>query len=392
MTEPEHGVNGPYTRKSMEAARGTTDALDSRFEGLHAEASAAVGYSANTLRSVRERYREAYAEALNRWQGLRDELDAIDRAPRDPRPRIVVDTGPDADPDSAAFAAEAGADDARRRGLRAEVEALGGDLGEYQSTISKLELADRTLSRTWLFLERGDGSLVADGDSAADDGAIEMRIVEAQEAERARLAVEIHDGPAQALANAIFQADYIERVGASDPDAMLVEVRKLRELLRRDLSHVRSFINQLRPPLLDELGLDGAIGETVDHLRTLTDLTITTNLTAAADDLDDRQRTTALRIAQEALQNIRKHAGAATVVVATELVDDDWIIEIRDDGRGFDVGAAAARGRRNFGLQFMRERAELIGARFDVRSSPDGGTVVRLAIPTGDRTGAKEDG
>lgn len=392
MTEPEHGVNGPYTRKSMEAARGTTDALDSRFEGLHAEASAAVGYSANTLRSVRERYREAYAEALNRWQGLRDELDAIDRAPRDPRPRIVVDTGPDADPDSAAFAAEAGADDARRRGLRAEVEALGGDLGEYQSTISKLELADRTLSRTWLFLERGDGSLVADGDSAADDGAIEMRIVEAQEAERARLAVEIHDGPAQALANAIFQADYIERVGASDPDAMLVEVRKLRELLRRDLSHVRSFINQLRPPLLDELGLDGAIGETVDHLRTLTDLTITTNLTAAADDLDDRQRTTALRIAQEALQNIRKHAGAATVVVATERVDGDWIIEIRDDGRGFDVGAAAARGRRNFGLQFMRERAELIGASFDVRSRPDGGTVVRLAIPTGDRTGAKEDG
>jgi signal transduction histidine kinase len=59
------------------------------------------------------------------------------------------------------------------------------------------------------------------------------------------------------------------------------------------------------------------------------------------------------------------------------------VLEVRDDGRGFDVGAVAARGRRNFGLQFMRERAELIDARFEVRSRPDGGTVLRLAIPMG---------
>ena len=66
---------------------------------------------------------------------------------------------------------------------------------------------------------------------------------------------------------------------------------------------------------------------------------------------------------------------------ATRSTDDDWVLEVRDDGRGFDIGAVAARGRRNFGLQFMRERAELIGAHFEVRSRPDGGTVVRLAIP-----------
>jgi len=99
-----------------------------------------------------------------------------------------------------------------------------------------------------------------------------------------------------------------------------------------------------------------------------------------------------LRIPQEALQNVRKHAGASMVVVHTAVADDDWTLEVRDDGRGFDTGAVAARGRRNFGLQFMRERAELIGARFDVRSRPDGGTVVRLAIPRGARAGAKENG
>ena len=146
------------------------------------------------------------------------------------------------------------------------------------------------------------------------------------------------------------------------------------------------------PPALDELGLDGAIEDAVVRLRATTALHVTTDLRAKNDDLDDDQQTVALRVTQEALQNVRKHAAASTVVVSTDVADDAWTLEIRDDGRGFDVGAVAARGRRNFGMQFMRERAELIDARFDVRSRPDGGTVVRLAIPTGARTGVKENG
>jgi signal transduction histidine kinase len=90
-----------------------------------------------------------------------------------------------------------------------------------------------------------------------------------------------------------------------------------------------------------------------------------------------------LRVLQEALQNVRKHGAASAVTVATAIDGDEWALTVRDDGRGFDVGAVAARGRRNFGLQFMRERAELIGARFEVHSQPDGGTLVRLAIPVG---------
>jgi len=114
---------------------------------------------------------------------------------------------------------------------------------------------------------------------------------------------------------------------------------------------------------------------------------------ALRDSLDDADRRPpdrgqpaldVLRVLQEALQNVRKHAAASVVSVTTSVEDGDWVLEVRDDGRGFDVGTVAARGRRNFGLQFMRERAELIGARLDVRSRPDGGTVVRLAIPMGE--------
>lgn len=225
---------------------------------------------------------------------------------------------------------------------------------------------------------------------APDD--VAATIIEALDAERARIGREIHDGPAQALANAIFLVDDIERQVEGAPSEAIDGLRRLRSLLRREIASIRDFISELRPPMVDAAGLDVALRDAVDSLRSATTLLITADLRAPSDQLDDRQRTVVLRVAQEALQNVRKHADASTVTVMSDVADDGWTLEIRDDGRGFDLGTVAARGRRNFGMQVMHERAELIGARFDVRSRPDGGTVVRLAIPTGDRTGAKENG
>jgi signal transduction histidine kinase len=380
-------IADPYTPKPMEPARPGSDSRDSRFDGLQAEATAAVGYSANTLKSVRERYHQAYVDALGEWQSLRDDLTAADREPRDTRPRTV---GEGAGADAAADAAEAGAEDARRRTLRGDVDHLTADLAAHQAELAKLELAERTLERTWLFLERGDATLVNEGADPATSSDIKMRIMEAQEAERSRLGQEIHDGPAQALANAIFQVEYIERVLDSDVPLAHTELGLLRELLRRELGDVRAFITQLRPATVDDPGLDAAIGEAVDHLKALAGMTASVDLAAPTGVLSNGQRTVALRIAQEALQNVRKHAGARNVNVTTRQEDGTWVLEVRDDGRGFDVATVAARGRRNFGLQFMRERAELIGAQLDVRSRPEGGTVVRLAIQPGARTGAEE--
>jgi two-component system sensor histidine kinase DegS len=377
----------PY-REPMDTARSSAE--DHRFDGLHAEAKAALGYSANSIRAIRDRYREAYHEELARWHALRDDLDAIERlAPGASPSGTVGGTGTDPDgsgPDEAAAAAEIGAEDARERALRATVEDLAAELGLHQRELSKLELAQRSLESTWLFLERGDMSLIADPAGATLPTDVQMRIVEAQEAERARLAQEVHDGPAQALANGIFQVEYIERVLDQDVRLARTELRFLRDLLRRELGDVRNFITQLRPPLLDQLGLDGAIGDAVATMAALTGLPIETTLEAPSERLAEAEQTVALRVVQEALQNVRKHAAATRVTVASRMAGPDWILEVRDDGRGFDIGAVAARGRRNFGLQFMRERAELIGARFEVRSRPAGGTVVVLAIPTGEES------
>jgi len=362
-----------------------------RFDELHAEATEALAYAANTLRAIRDRYRGSYLDDLSRWQALADDLGSLEHegatiAPRSDSLAAIAAGAPGIDEPGgfdalAARAAEAGAADLRLRLVRNEVDRSRGDLGRHEAELSRMELAIRNLEATWLFMERGDASLVTEPSLPTVSTELQMRIVEAQEAERARLAQEVHDGPAQALSNAIFQVEFIDRVFESDPRMARTELRFLRELLRRELGDVRSFLTQLRPPVLDELGRDGSIIDTVATQAALSGLHIATELTAATDGLNEATQTVALRVVQEALQNVRKHAGAKNVVVASALADGQWVLEIRDDGRGFDTGAVAARGRRNFGLQFMRERAELVGAQFEVRSRPEAGTVVRLAIP-----------
>jgi chromosome segregation ATPase len=137
----------------MDATRTGIDSGGDRFDGLHAEAKAALGSSTSALRSIRERYNGAYLDEFGRWQALRDELDARERSPA--------------------------ADDERLAALRAEVESLTTELGEHQTELSKLELAQRSLENAWLFLERGDVSLIG-GDAAPGLTAdVQMRIVEA---------------------------------------------------------------------------------------------------------------------------------------------------------------------------------------------------------------------
>ena len=378
----------PPVYSARMTAASDSDERDGRVEGLLAEAQEALAYSANTLRSVRDRFREAHQEQLVQWDHLRDEVALADARASDP-PRVDAPaTGPGAadvdDLNAAAEAAEAGAGDARIRVLRRDEAIAARVAGGDQAALARLELAIKSLEGAWLFLGPNDTTLVNDPAGALTATDMQMRIVEAQEAERTRLAREVHDGPAQALSNATFQVEVVERMLGRDPVLAAAELRLLRELLRRELGDVRAFISQLRPPVLADLGLAGAIRETAAASTAMIGIPVEVEVGPELGELDLTVETVILRIVQEALQNVRRHAQAQKAWIRAALEDDEWIVEVGDDGRGFDVGAVAARGRRNFGLQFMRERAELIGARFEVRSRPDGGTVVRIAIRRGD--------
>jgi two-component system sensor histidine kinase DegS len=370
-------MSGPLYSADMDGTR--AEARDGRFDELHAEAKAAVGYAADNLRQLAERYRQLQHADLLRLQDLRDGLRAGERHSPDPeRSRSAGDPAGSAD---AAVAAEAGAEEGRRRAIRFDLDTLSEAAGRHETELTRLDAALKSLERTWLFLGREDATLVGDMGPIVSTTEMNMRIVEAQESERLRIVREVHDGPAQALSNAIFQIDYVGRVMVDDPVAAQHELRLVGERLRRDLDEARSFISQSRPALLAELGLTGSITDAVERFSALTGIAVTAEMGAPGETLSEADQTVVLRIVQEALQNIRKHAAASSATVVTMLDGPDWVLEVRDDGRGFDVGSMAARGRRNFGLQFMRERAELIGARFEVGSRPKGGTVVRLAIP-----------
>jgi two-component system sensor histidine kinase DegS len=344
---------GSRTNPGSPGASRPSEPRESALGGLLDEAQAAVSASANSLRDVRERYRTAYNSQVERWEKLRSKLTRAEKKNGQVTEAVRRD------------------------------EALAGrDVGIQRATLARIELAIKSLEGAWLFLAREDASLVMDPNGPTSPADFQMRIIEAQEAERSRLAREVHDGPAQALANGIFQVEVVERLLDRDEALARAELKLLREILNRELRSVRAYLSQLRPPLLADLGLSGAIKDAAQQVGNILGVPVSVDLEDGLDDLPEMVEIVILRVVQEALQNVRKHAAPTSVRVRVARVGDGWSVEINDDGRGFDPDTAPFSGRRTFGLQFMRERADLIGARFEVRSRPDLGTVVRMAIPS----------
>jgi signal transduction histidine kinase len=323
---------------------------DDPLAALLDEAQAAVSGGANSLRDVRERYRAAYLEKVERWEAL----------------RTLAATGNGGTNQNDTDQAMA-----------------GREVGVERSVLGRIDLAAKSLENAWLFLAREDSSLVSDPSGPPSAADAQMRIVEAQEQERSRLAREVHDGPAQALSNAIFQVEVVQRLLDRDERLARAELKQLREVLTRELRGVRAYLSQLRPPLLADLGLGGAIQEAADQIATALSVPVAVELDEHLDNLPETVEVVALRVIQEALQNARKHAHPTAIRVRMVREYGGWVVEVRDDGKGFDTDEPPVNGRRSFGLQFMRERAELIGARFEVRSSPNLGTAVRMTIPPG---------
>ncbi len=216
---------------------------------------------------------------------------------------------------------------------------------------------------------------------------LDAAVLEGRENERSRLAAELHDGPAQGLANALFQTEILSHAMVSDPQAAEMELASLRTSLQRELDRLRAYISQLRPQLLEPQGLEEGLRESESELSSKVGIPVDVRLEAAGSALSEDERAVALRVAQEALRNVGKHASATRAWVATrhesgaELNGDHWVLEVGDDGRGFDAGdAAAIEKQHHFGLRFMRERAALVGAELSIDANPSAGTMVRLSI------------
>ena len=226
------------------------------------------------------------------------------------------------------------------------------------------------------------GSGVRPGEDADEQVDVSQRVLESLEAERERIYRDIHDGPAQALANAIFEIEYVERVAdrSTDQRAARVELRKLKESLRDSLESVRAMIYELRPPTLSELGLAVAMRTYAADFEARYGVRVDATLESADTGLLPQQELAIYRVMQEALQNVHKHSQASSVRLDWLREPARWVLRCTDDGIGFDL-VKAARRKRSVGLLSMRERAELIGGSLQVQSAPEQGTVVTLLLP-----------
>jgi two-component system sensor histidine kinase UhpB len=192
-----------------------------------------------------------------------------------------------------------------------------------------------------------------------------LRALAAQEGERRRIALELHDEVGQALTAAMLRLD-------------AAAVEEAREGLREALEEVREIARRLRPEALDDLGLRNALRALVAAMARSARLDVTPQIDPSLPQLSAAQELVVYRVAQEALTNAVRHADAATIRFALTSTDGEVVLAIEDDGRGFDPGSASE----GSGIRGMRERALLVRGHLDVGAAPGRGTAVRLRVPT----------
>lgn len=197
------------------------------------------------------------------------------------------------------------------------------------------------------------------------------QVVAAQEAERLRLASDIHDGISQRLVSLSYHLDAADQTISKDPGYAAEQIVLARGLADLTLDEARAAIGGLRPPILDDLGLTGGLSSLANSIPELEVV-----LELSDERLPEHIEVALYRIAQEALQNVQKHAGATFAWLTFGIEGSTAQLEIRDDGVGFQHGES-----RGYGLNSMSERAELVGGTVRVRSRLGAGTTVLAVVP-----------
>jgi two-component system sensor histidine kinase DegS len=227
-----------------------------------------------------------------------------------------------------------------------------------------------------------DLTLAGDNGTPAGQSDI-VRIIEAQENERQRLARQIHDGPAQSLTNLILQAEICERLFDSDPAQARVELSNLKSAVNGTFQKIREFILTLRPMMLDDLGLVPTLKQYVQDFEEKTKLAASFTVLGRETRLPAHSEVTIFRVIQELLTNVQTHAHATNVQVTLDFQDHSIMASVEDDGSGFDVNEVqgASQQRKGLGLSTIQERTEMLSGKVQIESRIGRGTKVRIEIP-----------
>ena len=254
--------------------------------------------------------------------------------------------------------------------MRGQVEKLQGDkqhLERYVEVIRKaLQSSDD---------EGGGGS-----SNGAGSFAVAEMMIQAQEAERQRLSRQMHDGPAQALSNFILQTEIAMRLFEVDQEKAREELSNLKSAASTTFQKVRDFIFDLRPMMLDDLGLAPTIKRYVDAFREKSGLDINATVSGQDKRLENYLEVLVFRSVQELLNNSAQHSQATQIKVQIDITNADVRVAVEDNGRGFESSAVTEG--KGLGIKLIKERVEMLGGNFELDSALGQGAKISFSVPT----------
>ncbi|GED33889.1 MULTISPECIES: sensor histidine kinase [Brevibacillus] len=269
----------------------------------------------------------------------------------------------------------------RENNLKRRRNDLERQLRTLEETIDR---AEKLVSQMGVVLGYLTGDLSKIGEaleSAKQHQLMGLKVIQAQEEERKRVAREIHDGPAQSMANVVLRSEIVEKMLKNERilEAQM-ELHELKEMVRMSLADVRRIIFDLRPMALDDLGLVPTLQKYIQTCEERIESSIDLVVFGVEPPLRSSVKAAIFRLVQECLNNVEKHARANTVQVKLEFVQESLSLVVKDDGVGFDLEKRLANGG-SFGLLGMRERVQLLEGSVEMQSAPGEGTKVIFQIP-----------
>jgi two-component system sensor histidine kinase DegS len=255
--------------------------------------------------------------------------------------------------------------------MRSQVEKLQNDQNHLNRYIAMGEQVLKAL----------DNGAPRDGRSRASQATAEMveRMIQAQEAERLKLSRQMHDGPAQALSNFILQTEIAVRLFDLDQGKAKEELANMKISAASTFQRVRDFIFELRPMMLDDLGLSPTLKRYLDNFKEQSGMEVRLTVTGMDRRLESYQEVMIFRAIQELLSNAGRHSQASQVKVQMDMGDTNVKVTVEDNGKGFDPESVQQKG--TMGLKLIRERVDLLGGYMNIDSVLGQGARVIFQLP-----------
>lgn len=210
------------------------------------------------------------------------------------------------------------------------------------------------------------------------------QILQTQEEERKQISRELHDQISQVLVGINIQLETLRQKADRKADGLGGEIARTQRLVQKSVGIVHQFARELRPAMLDDLGLIPALHAFMKAFSTRTGVHVELAAFAQVESLPIGPRTVLFRVAQEALTNVARHAHATRVKVSIQKIRQGLCMKIADDGRSFELlKVMRAQGGKHLGLLGMRERLEMVGGALEVVATPGKGTLIKAMLPLG---------